>query len=223
MGHVSNMRRRTPEPPPGLPQIQHTPGMANELMRELAPLLAEDGIDLDNIEVDDLGTLQAALNRAIERRNMALFTPVGEARDYALTTLRLVVEAIEDNDTTLAGAILESVPPEAPEGKATVAGCIGVALDLLDNWLGGQHPDAPAGLTQKTQLPSGHWIGERAATDVLTLAANRRAFPSLHTLNVRRGGRHLLYGSALAVAAALQSWSRLTEASVASLANEHLR
>lgn len=71
-----------------------------------------------------------------------------------------------------------------PEGKATVAGCIGVALDLLDNWLGGRHPDAPAGLTQKTQLPTGHWIGERAATDVLTLAANRRAFPSLHTLNV---------------------------------------
>ena len=114
------------------------------------------------------------------------------------------------------------MPPEAPEGKATVAGCIGVALDILDNWLGGQHPDAPAGLQQKTQLPTGHWIGERAATDVLSLAAKGRAFRSLDTLNVRQGGKHLLYGSALAVTAALQSWSRLTDASVASLANEHL-
>lgn len=209
MDPVANMRRRTPEPPAGLPKIQHTPGMANELMRELAPLLAEDGIDIDDVDVDDMETLQAAFNRAIERRNMALFTPVGEARDYALTTLRLVVEAIADDDTDLAGAILESVPPKTHAGKATVAGCIGVALDLLDNWLGGQHADAPARLAMKTQLPTGHWIGERAATDVLSLAAKGRAFRSLHTLNVRQGGKHLLYGSALAVTAALQTWSRL--------------
>ena len=73
--------------------------------------------------------------------------PVGQACDYALTTLRLVVEAIADSDTVLAGAILESVPPEAPpDGKsATVASCIGVALDLVDNWFNGRHPDAPAG------------------------------------------------------------------------------
>jgi hypothetical protein len=197
--------------------------MAKELMRELAPLLAEEGIDLDNIEVDNLETLQAALNRAVQRQNNARFTPVGQAREYALTTLRLVVEAIAENDTDLAGAILDSVPPESPEGKATVAGCIGVALDLLDNWLGGGNPEAPPNLRQKIRLPVGHWIGERAATDVLALAAKGRAFRSLDMLNIRQGGLHLLYGSALAVAASLQTWADLTGASLASLTKQHLR
>lgn len=217
------MRRNSPEPPPGLPEIRHTPGMADELMRELAPLLAEDGIDIDNMQVDDLDTLQAALDRAIERRNMALFTPVGQARDYALTTLRLVVEAIDADDIDLAGAILESVPPESPDGKATVAGCTGVALDLVDNWLAGRNSDVPTGLAGKTRLPAGHWLGERAATDVLALAAKGRAFGSLRTLTVRQGGRHMLYGSALAVAAALQAWSDLTGTPVVELAKQYVR
>ena len=213
------MRRRAP----GLPEIKHTPGMANEMMQELAPLLAEEGFDVDNLDVEDVETLQAALDRAVERRNMALFTPVGEARALALTTLRLIAEAIEDGDTTLAGAILESVPPEAPAGAATVAGCIGVALDVLDSWMGGKHGFAPAELAVQVRLPAGHWIGERAATDVLSLAGKGRAFKSLHTLNVRQGGKHLLFGSALAVAAALQTWSRLTDASVKDLAAKYLR
>ena len=42
---MADMRRRTPELPPGPPDIQVKPGMAQELLRELAPLLAEEGID----------------------------------------------------------------------------------------------------------------------------------------------------------------------------------
>jgi len=42
-----DMRRRSPEPPPGPPQIQFKPGIADEMLRELAPLLAEEGIDVD--------------------------------------------------------------------------------------------------------------------------------------------------------------------------------
>ena len=91
---MPDMRRRGPEPPPGASGVQFKPGTAKELLRELAPLLAEEGIDVDNIDVPDLGTLQAAMARAIERHNMARFTPVGQARDLAITTLRLVVEAI---------------------------------------------------------------------------------------------------------------------------------
>jgi hypothetical protein len=80
MVRVPDMRRRTPEPPPaGLPDIQVKPGMADELLRELAPLLAEEGIDVSNIDVPDLDTLRQALNRAVERHNMAMFTPVGHA------------------------------------------------------------------------------------------------------------------------------------------------
>ena len=110
---MADMRRRNPEPPPGMPEIQFKPGMANELMTELAPLLAEEGIDLDNIDVDDIDTLQQAMNRTIERRNMELFTPVGEVRQIAVVTLWLIVEAILDGDSHLAGAIIEQIQPES--------------------------------------------------------------------------------------------------------------
>jgi hypothetical protein len=220
------MRRRAPEPPPiGMPIVEHKPGLAKEMLRELAPLLAEEGIDVDDIDVPDLETLQAAMNRAVERHNMELFSPVGQAREYAVTTLRLVVDAVAENNTTLAAAILDSVPPEAPpDGKsATVAGCTGVALGLLDEWLSGHHPNAPADLTQHTTLPAGHWVGERAATDILTLASKRRAFRSLHRLIVQQGGRHVLYGSTLALAAAALAWSRYTGTPIIELAHAEIR
>jgi hypothetical protein len=63
------------------------PGLVNETLRELAPLLAEEGIDVDNIDVPDLATLQAAMSRAIERHNMSMFTPMGKAGDWAVTAL----------------------------------------------------------------------------------------------------------------------------------------
>jgi len=181
---MADMRRRSPEPPPGPPEIQFKPGIAKEMLRELAPLLAEEGIDVDNIDVPDLDTLQAAMNRAVERQNTALFTPVGQARDRAVVALRLGIEAIADGDTTL------------------------VALDLLDEWLSGRAPNTPADLAAQTRLPAGHWVGERAATDILVLARKGRAFRSLDTLITQQGGQHVLYGSALALAAATHSWSR---------------
>ena len=59
MDGVPDMRRRSPEPPAGPPEIQLKPGMANELLHELAPLLAEEGIDAGNIDVADPDTLAA--------------------------------------------------------------------------------------------------------------------------------------------------------------------
>ena len=213
------MRRRGPEPPPEPPQIQLKPGLAQETLRELAPLLAEEGIDVDNIDVPDLATLQAAMNRAVERHNMTRFTPVGHARDLAVTTLRLVIEALADGDTALAAAILEHVQPDSPDNTtATVAGCTGVALGLLDDWLTGTEPHAPAGLGQRVRLPAGHWLGERAATDILVLARKGRAFASLGTLIARQGGQHVLYGSALTLAAATQTWAAGTGSTVHDLA-----
>jgi hypothetical protein len=202
MSGMADLGRRGPEPPPGPPQIQFTPGIANEMLRDLAPLLAEEGIDVDNIDVPDMETLQRAMNRAVERRNLELFSPVGKTRDVALTTLRLVVRAVLDGDTTRAAALLDQVQPESPDDSvATVASCIGIALSLLDDWLAGQHDSAPAGLGERTRLPAEHWNGERAATDILVLARKGRAFRSLDKLHVRQGGLQLLAGSALALAA----------------------
>ena len=117
MAGVPDMRRRSPEPPAGPPEIQFKPGMANELLRELAPLLAEEGIDVDNIDVADPDTLQQALGRAVERHNMAMFTPVGHARELAAVTMRLAAEAIADGDTRLAAAILDQAQPDPPTAR----------------------------------------------------------------------------------------------------------
>jgi hypothetical protein len=221
---MADMRRRSPEPPPGPPQIQLKPGMAQELLGELAPLLAEEGIDVGNIDVPDLQTLQAAMNRAVERHNMTRFTPAGHARDLAVTTLRLVIEAIADGDTALAAAILDQAEPESPGDTApTVAACIGVALGLLDDWLTGGSRDTPGGLGQRVRLPAGRWMGERAATDILVLARKGRAFASLDTLMVRQGGKHVLYGSALALAATIQAWAAKTDTPVRELARTAVR
>jgi len=106
--------------------------MASELLRELAPLLAEEGIDVDNIDVPDLDTLQQAMNRAIERQNMVQFTPVGQARELAAVALRLAAEAIADGDTRLAAAILDQPsrnpptvpPPPSPAASAWPSACL---------------------------------------------------------------------------------------------------
>jgi len=219
-----DMRRRSPEPPPGPPQIQFKPGIADEMLRELAPLLAEEGIDVDNIDVPDLDNLQAAMNRAVERHNMARFTPVGPARELVVTTLRLVIDAMADGDTALAGSILQQVQPESPDNTvATVAGCIGLTLGLLDDWLTGNDPQAPKNLGQQVRLPAGHWLGERAANDILVLARKGRAYRSLHTLITQQGGEHVLYGSALALAATTQTWATATDTPVAEIAHTALR
>ena len=217
-------RRRSPEPPPGPPQIQFKPGIADEMLRELAPLLAEEGIDVDHIDVPDLDNLQAAMNRAVERHNMARFTPVGRARELVVTTLRLVIDAMADGDTALAGSILQQVQPESPDNTvATVAGCIGLTLGLLDDWLTGNDPQAPKNLGQQVRLPAGHWLGERAANDILVLARKGRAYRSLHTLITQQGGEHVLYGSALALAATTQTWATATDTPVAEIAHTALR
>jgi hypothetical protein len=215
---MADMRRRRPEPPPGPPHVAWKPGLANDMLRELAPLLAEEGIDVDDIDVPNLETLQAAMNRAVERLNMTRFTPVGRARELAVSALRQAVEALIKDDTKQAGAVLEQVQPDSPDNSAaTVSGCIGVALGLLDDWLAGKDTVAPAGIARRVALPAGHWLGERAATDILVLARKGRAFRSLDKLIVKQGGENVLYGSALALAAAIQALSAHTSTSVAEI------
>ena len=206
---MPDMRRRTPEPPAGVPEIQVKPGTANELLHQLAPLLAEEGIDVDNIDASDPGTLQQALNRAIERHNMAIFTPVGHARELAAVTMRLAAEAIAGGDTTLAAGILDQAQPESrtiPRPLSPPAPASRWACSTTGH--PGTTPAHPTGWARLTRLPAGHWTGERAATDILTLARKRRAFASLDALIARQCGRYVLYGSALALAAALQAWAR---------------
>lgn len=174
--------------------------------------------------VSDMETLQSALDRAVERQNMALFTPVGQRRDLAVVTLGLVIEAIGAGNTTLAAEILDEVQPESPDNStATVSACIGVALGLLDEWLSGRDPGVPVNLGEQTRLPGGHWVGERAAADILVLARKGRAFRSLGKLLGQQGGPQVLYGSAIALAAAIKRWADLAGTSVPDLTRTILR
>jgi hypothetical protein len=67
------------------------------------------------------------------------------------------------------------------------------------------------------------WGRIRAASDILTLARKGRAFASLDSLIARQGGQHVLYGSALALAAALQAWARHAGTSLIDLARTVIR
>lgn len=52
--------------------VVHKPGMARDVLRDLAPFLAEEGVDLDRPVVPDLETLNAALARATASDNQSL-------------------------------------------------------------------------------------------------------------------------------------------------------
>ena len=119
---------------------------------------------------------------------------------------------------------MDQAQPESPDGSAaTVSACIGLALGLLDQWLSGRDTSAPAALAKLTQLPAGHWTGERAARDILILARKGRAFASLDALITRQSGQHVLYGSALVLAAAVQAWARHADTPVIDLARAVIR
>jgi hypothetical protein len=134
------------------------------------------------------------------------------------------VEATRTNDTTLAAAVLDQAQPESPDGKTpTVSACIGVALGLLDDYLGSADSPAPQGIRARVRLPAGHWFGERAATDILVLAGKGRAFRSLDTLLLRQGGQQVLYGAALALAATTTTWSTQTGAPISTLIRDTVR
>ncbi len=217
-------RRGCPKLPPGLPRVEWKPGLADEMMLELAPLLAEEGIDVDDIDVPDLPTLQAAMNRAVERHNMTRFTPIGPARSLAIRALSEAVQALAEQDTFRAARVLDRVQPESPEGtQATVAGCIGICLGLLDDWLDNNNDAVPAGLAGRVKRPAQRWLGERAAADILVLASKGRAFRSLDKLIVRQGGEHVLYGSTLALAAVITTWSTDTGTSLEQLLDDKIR
>lgn len=216
------MRREDPEPAPGPRTVVQNPRMAQEVWRQIAPLLAEDGIrEGDTVPIRDL---QHALDQAAERYNLALFSPVGPARAAALTVIERVVTAIHTGDTTRAAQLLDAVEPAPSDpADASVAGCTGTATGLLDTWLGGHDPAAPPGLKKCVRLSSGHWTGEQAATDLLALAGKARAHASLRMVVARQGGLHVLYGSVLALAATIGAWADLTGTAAADVTRTALR
>jgi hypothetical protein len=184
--------------------VVHKPGLAAELLQEIGPLLAEDGFDIDNLETTDLDTLNLALGRAIERRNFERFVPVGQTRAMALTALRLTAEAISENESALAKALIHSIQPEPDDGMPSIAQTIGVSLGVLDTW----HTDPQLRhAVQRTRMPVWEKHARTAGTDILALARKGRAFDSISGLHAHHNGLTILHGSILAVTGTLQTWA----------------
>ncbi|MFD7704155.1 hypothetical protein [Streptomyces caelestis] len=95
------------------------------------------------------------------------------------------------------------------QSPATVAGCAGTALGLLDGWLTERDPQVTKGLAVRAPrtLPT-RWPGARPAGDVLPLARKGRALSSAASLvRQHQGGFNVLHGSVLALGVTCQTWA----------------
>ena len=180
--------------------IVHRPGLAQKTLNALAPLLAEEGIDLDNLDESDVDRLDGALQRAQERANLLLFTPIGDARERAITVLRLLSEALTEGSDAVARVVLEGIPSDPDQTRPSVAQVIGVGLGFLDTWHGASA--FGAGVARK-RLASWDEAAVAAARDILAAAGKGEAFDSLGRLIATHRGKAVLEGAALAVAASV--------------------
>ena len=195
--------------------------MADRTMLELAPFLAEDGIDLETAELD-LEQLQHALDRAVAKRNLALFTPVGRTRELAVELLhRAVVALVERRPDDAITLLDQAVPESTDDSTAEVSSCIGTALRLLDTYLSPDGGTAPPRL-RLTPAPS-RWPGSWAVDDIVARAGRGCAFDSLHVLSLNYAGRALHYGSASALAVVFRAWSVRAAIPASDLVAEHIR
>lgn len=200
--------------------VVHRPGLADEMMAELAPLLAADGIDLDNLGEDmDLDRLNAALRDASERSNMERSTPVGEDRSRTLATLREISDAIQQDDVERAERIFDTIGPEAGSRRPSAAQLIGTSLELLDSWHSQDPTRAPL-----ANLGVPRWLGRGrpVAPDLLALARKGRARASLDRLIRNHGGLVVAHGGAMLVAAALNHLAAQDQQDYAHVAARYL-
>lgn len=196
--------------------VVHRPGSAQEALKELAPLLAAEGVDLDDPDADfDINQLNAALTRATERRNLEIATPIGEHRTRALAVLRTSGIAFADGRPDDAAALLGDIEPDETENRPSASHVIGAGLGALDTWFA---DPSLGGMLSVVRMPKWHSKPSRnVANDILALASKHRAFDSLHSLIVRHAGLAVLEGTALAVAGALAAIANREGSSVAEI------
>ena len=200
--------------------IVRKPGAAQQMLHELAPLLAAEGIDMDELdESTDVHSLNAALGRAIERRDLELFTPVGRHRTASLTVLARFSTAIAAGDASLARTVLGAIEREPHGDTPAISHVIGVSTGVLDAW----HTDPQLRAALGTsRVPRWERSARAAATDILALARKGRAFDSLQGLHRRHSGSVIFEGAALAVAASVIARAKRDGVSVPELIDRAL-
>ncbi len=178
----------------------HKPGMAKEMLENLAPLLAEEGIDFDDPDGVDLDRLDAAMALATERHNLELFTPVGAQRADALQVLADFSELISGGFVEAALAVVENVPIDPGARTAAVSHVIGAGLGRLDEWEA--TPDLRGIVATATALKV-PGVSRSSAREILLAAREGEAFASIDHLIRYRGGKEILEGTMLAVASVM--------------------
>lgn len=196
--------------PPG---VKHVPGMAQELMDELAPLLAAEGIDLKN-PPEDLDVFNAALRSASERRNMELFIPVGEERVRALVLVFSAIKQVAMGDEGTGIAVLSAAVPQATDTAPSVGHVCGVTWAMLDSVLSNRlAADALEGFV----IPAGEEALRVAAAHTLIEARHGGATTSTAALIGLHNGANAMVGAVLALAGVLITAAKRLDTSVTEL------
>lgn len=176
----------------------HRPGLADDMLQKLSPLLEADGIDLDSI--DDPEQLTAALNRATEQYNLMLFTPLEANRTQTLGLLRRYAEAVAEGQDARAQRLLDAVEPDETPERPAASHLIGISFGLLDSWFADPTLKRSLG---RVRIHHADRHVRAAATDLLALARKHRAFDSIDSLMPRYAGKVLMDAGSVAVAASV--------------------
>lgn len=179
--------------------VTHRPGMADELMDEIGPLLAADGFDMENPTQEmGLDDLNAAMSRAIERRNMELVTPVGEARALTTSLLREFVGAFAAGNPQEVDIIFGRLRPDPTKRHPSFSHLMGVALETLDTWYTDQTLRSALTRVPMHDVPREVRAG---VSDLEALARKGRAFRSIERLILTHNGAIVAAAGAYLVAA----------------------
>lgn len=181
--------------------VVHRPGLADEMMQDIGPLLAADGYDMDNLDEDvDIDQLNEAMDRAVERRNMELVTPVGQARDRTINTLREVAVAFHSARPGAVEKIVGKLRRDPTMSRPSVGHLTGVAMETLDAWHSDKKLRAVLNRISFKNMPS---AVKGLAPNLKALARKRRACGSLDSLIMKNNGRIVADAGAYLVAASV--------------------
>ncbi|MGO1362752.1 MAG: hypothetical protein ACTHU6_14145 [Brevibacterium aurantiacum] len=200
-------------------KISHNPGMGDGMMRELAPFLKAEGVDIDDPNADFTeAEFHAAMEKAQGEYNRRLFNPVGAHRGLALGALRSFSLAFADGDIMRAEAVVASLPSDPEDFKPSVAQVTGAAMGLVDEWFTDDVHGPKLGGVMAPKWPVKK--SRNAARDILALAHKGRVVDSLDRLITSNSGRPVLEGSMLAVAAAVVRLTKRDKVSAEQVVDE---
>ena len=187
--------------PPGV-EIRHYSGPTADLLEQLAPLLSDEGIDVDHLNEADPELLKAAMMRVVERHNLELSTPVGEQRARTVNTLRELLAAHHAQDGAQIQVLFGSIGPVPTRHRPSSGHLTGVTVETLDTTYRNEqyHPGLHV-----IEIPKVETSTRAAAQHILGLAAKGRAFRTLDVLLREHGGFEVSRAGVLLLTATVQA------------------